>query len=149
MTNENFEKMDESLMKGLKEAREKKVPPKVLKGFSASVEARIRENQPAVELQTASKRSFVPAWAPVFAVLVITLAVVLRNPSQFNPSAPISPVIQIASANVSDISEEIATLRELEVWTDEDERSIGVLSENSADELELTRRPIPSVNSLA
>ena len=138
MTKEPFEKIDESLMKDLRNLRERNIPPGILKGFSASVEARIREKEGEKEFQVAPKKSFVPVWAPVFAVLMITLVVVLHPPFKSNPFTPVSLSPQLVSANGSDISEEIATLHELGVWTEEDEKAAGISSENNLDDLELT-----------
>ena len=139
MTKEPFEKMDESLMKALKNLRERNVPPQVLKGFSASVTARIRQKEGAKEFQAAPEKSFVPVWVPVFAVLMIALVVVLNSHFKWNPSSSLvlSPA-QLVFANVSDISDEIATLSELGAWTEEDEKAVGVSTENNLDDLDLT-----------
>ncbi len=125
MTKEPFEKMDESLMRRMKDLRERNIPPEILKGFSASVEARIREKEAPV-FQARPARSFIPVWVPALAVLIVSVGLAVYVPH--------SSTIQLASANVAEISEEIAALRELGVWTEEDEKAIGV-SESSADEL--------------
>ena len=131
MTQEPFEKMDESLMRRMKDLRERNIPPEILKGFSASVESRIREKQtPAFEARP--RRFFMPAWVPAFAVLIVAVGLTLYTSR--------SSDIQLASANVTEISEEITTLRELGVWTEEDEQTL--------DGLELTYQT-PSASSLA
>src|SRR3989338_4554631 len=131
MTQEQFEKMDESLMQRMKDLRERNIPPEILKGFSASVESRIREKQtPAFEARP--RRSFLPVWVPAFAVLILAVGLMVYVPR--------SSDIQLASAEVTEISEEITTLRELGVWTEEDEQTL--------DGLELTYQT-PSTSSLA
>lgn len=65
MADESFEKLDQELMKGLKEARERRVPEEALKGFSDSVAKRILERKNR-------KPAFgFPAWVviPAFALL--------------------------------------------------------------------------------
>ena len=57
MTKESFEKQDKSLMDALKDAREKQVPPVIMKNFSASVEAKIREKQPSLEIKFKPKKT--------------------------------------------------------------------------------------------
>ena len=139
MAKEPFEKKDESLMQRMKDLRERNIPPEVLKGFSASVESRIREKEaPAFEARP--RRSFVPVWVPALAILIVAVGLTLYVPR--------SSDIQLASANAAEISEEITTLKELGVWTEEDEKAIGV-SENSADDLELTYKQAPSDSSIA
>lgn len=113
MTKEPFEKMDESLMRRMKDLRERNIPPEILKGFSASVEFRIREKQtPASEGRP--RRFFMPAWVPAFAVLIVAVGLTLYIPR--------SSDIRHASADVTEISEEITTLMELGVWTEEDDQ---------------------------
>ncbi len=126
MAKESFEKQDQSLMEALKNVRDKKVPAAIMKNFSAAVESQIRENQPKLELQFKPKRFWMPVWAPVFAVLMIGSLLVLRL-----------PVGELAQANVNQLSDDIAALRELGAWTDDDERSAGVVTENDVEDLEL------------
>ena len=138
MTKESFDKQDKSLMDALKDAREKQAPPVIMKNFSASVEAKIRERQPSLEIRFKPKRAWVPVWAPVFAVLVIGSVLVLRSPVGIR-EIPASPkIIELAQANAAQLSDEIAELRELGVWTDEDEKSSGVISESDMDDLEFS-----------
>ncbi len=133
MTNDSFKKMDERWMNDLKLMREKKVPAKMLDGFSASVEARIREVEKPQERKNFGfrpRRFFVPVFVPTFAVLIIASMVVLRSPS--NPA-------QLASATTAvELSDEAAVLREVNVWTDEDEAAAGVSTDNSLADIELS-----------
>lgn len=138
MTKEPFEKQDKSLMDALKDAREKQAPPVIMKNFSASVEAKIREKQPGVEIKFKPKRAWVPVWAPVFAVLVIGLVLVLRSPVGIREIPASSKIIELAQANTAQLSDEVAELRELGAWTDEDEKSSGIISESDMDDLELS-----------
>ena len=138
MANQFFDEHDRSLMDRLKPAREKKVPPGVLKGFSASVEARIREKQPSLEIQFKPKRAWIPVWAPVFTVLIIGSLLVLRIPIGLQGIPPTLGTVEIAQANASQISDEIAALREVGVWTEDDEKSAGVSTESDVEDLELS-----------
>ncbi len=130
MTKEPFEKMDSSWMEALKKARLKKVPPKILEGFSASVESRIRERQAKEAPAPAEpKRIRIPVWAPAFAVLIVASVVVLRGGLERPWMAPAD----------SGLSEEVAVMRELGVWDDEDEAAAGINGEVAAQELEIER----------
>ena len=137
MTKESFEKQDKSLMDALKDAREKQVPPVIMKNFSASVEAKIREKQPSFEIKFKPKRAWVPVWVPVFAVLVIGSVLVLRLPVGVKEIPDSPKIIELAQANTAQLSDEVAELRELGVWTDEDEKSIGVITDAELEDLEL------------
>lgn len=137
--NDQFEKLDQEFMQKTKSLREKKIAPAILSGFAASVERTIRNRDAERQVVVRPAKRFIFAWAgaPVLAVMLIGVAVVLRLPS--------AEVLQLASVpsnaalNTSDeISEDIAVLRELGVWTDEDDNTIGVGSEASLEELELT-----------
>ena len=140
MEKESFEKQDQSLMEALKNVRDKKVPSAIMKNFSAAVESKIRESQPTRELQFKPKRSWMPVWAPVLAVLMIGSLLVLRLPIGLReiPMNSTARPIQLAQANTNQLSDDIAALRELGAWTDDDERSAGVATENDAEDLELT-----------
>lgn len=144
MAKESFEKQDQSWMERLKGIREKKVPPIFLKGFADSVESQIRKTQPSLEIQLKPKRTWVPVWTPVLAVLIIGSLLVLRLPAGMRQIPAPVKTIELAQANVNQISDEIATLREMGAWTDEDEKSSGVISESDIDDLELS-----NVNSVS
>ncbi len=145
MTNELFDQQDKSLMERLKAVREQKVPPAIMKGFSASVEKRIREKQPSLEIQFKPKRSWVRAWVPVMTVLVIGSILVLRLPIGMRgmPVAPTNQTVELAQANSNQLTDEIAALTEVGAWTEEDEKSTGLPTENDIEDLELSRS-IPS-----
>jgi len=138
MTNKSFDEQDKFLMERLKTTREKKVPLVILKGFSDSIFARIREKQLNPALEIKPRRSWVPVWAPVFAVLIIGSVLVLRLPISMQRVPSIPKTVQLAQANTSQLSDEIATLSELGVWTEDDEKSAGVSTENDIEELELS-----------
>lgn len=140
MDNGSFEKQDRSLMEALKSIRDKKIPDAIMKDFSASVESKIREKQPSLEIQIKPKRSWVPVWAPVFAVLMIASLLALRLPMgpRETPLALSPRMVQLAQANVNELSDDIAALRELGAWTDDDEKSVGVNPESELEDLELT-----------
>ncbi len=124
MKKEPFEKLDESLMKDLKNLRDKNVPSEILKGFSASVEKRIREKQAPEPVRSLPRRGWVPLWVPAFAVLVVASVIAIRFPFG-SPAISVSPAtVQLASAGSSELSDEIAILRELGAWTDEDEKIV-------------------------
>ncbi len=139
MGNESFDQQDRTLMERLKTAREKKVPPEILKGFSASVAARIREKQPSLEVKFKPKKLWIPVWAPVFAVLIIGSVLVLRMPVGMQGIVMTPKTVELAQANADQISDEIAALSEVGVWTEDDEKSTGVLLENDMEELELSK----------
>ena len=144
MENESFEKQDRSLMETLKGVRDKKIPSVMMKNFSVSVEDKIRERQPSLEIQVKPKRSWVPVWAPVFAVLMIGSLLVLRLPmgSREMPLTPSSVPVQLAQANVNELSDDIAALRELGAWTDDDEKSAGIGTESELEDLELSKASV-------
>ena len=148
MTHQSFDDQDRSMMDRLRLVREKKVPPVILKGFSASVEARIREKQPSLEVQLRPKKSWIPVWAPVFAVLIIGSILVLRIPIGMQGIPPTLRTVEFTRANPGQISDEIAALREMGVWTEDDEKSAGVTMESDAEDLELSNPHSSSENSL-
>ena len=139
MTNESFDQQDRLLMERLKDARERKTPPEILKGFSESVGARIREKQPSLEIKLTPKNSWIPAWVPVLAVLMIGSLLVLRMPIGMQGISLTPATVELAQANASQISDEIAALSEVGVWTEDDEKSAGLLAENDLEESELSK----------
>jgi hypothetical protein len=144
MTNGSFEKMDKSLVKRFKAFREKKVPPALLEGFSARVEEGIRlmESKKIQKPAPAAWKFRVPMWAPVFAVLVLASLVVVRSGIHRLPGGPelrierSAPALISAPSSAADVQAEIAVLRELGVWTEEDEQILGEITENDWAELE-------------
>ncbi len=126
MPEQHFDEMDQSLMKNLKSVVKTPVPKEVLKDFSASVIEKISEKEPPREIY---KPVHSVAWlVPAFAVLILASAVVWRLP--LGQSVAFKPTVafQLAS-NVSAISEEVAALRELGAWTDDDDVSAGAAEE--------------------
>ena len=138
MAPESFEKQDKAFMEALKGTREKKVPPMMLKGFSASVEKKIREKQPSLEIQLKPKRVWIPVWVPVLTVLVIGSLLVLRMPYEMKGPDIVHHYKVVELADASELSDEIAALRELGAWTDEDEKATGIATETDAEDLELS-----------
>ncbi|OIO37914.1 MAG: hypothetical protein AUJ72_03630 [Candidatus Omnitrophica bacterium CG1_02_46_14] len=131
MDHRSFDEQDKAWMERFKTKREEKVPQEILKGFSAGVEAQIRQNQPSLEVQWKPKRRWLPVWTPVLAVLIIGSIVVLR--------IPMSKTVELAQATPSQISDEIADLSEVGAWTEEDDKSTGVVLNHEIDELELSK----------
>ena len=136
MTDEHFETMDEKLMSAAKTLREKEVSEGMLKGFSASVERRILAKQ---QTERSPRTAFSPGWVPAAAVMVLASLVALRLPTE-----PVSSVSQTndhvqPSNRETDVEDEIAALKELGVWSDEDEAAIGMSEESTSDESMETR----------
>jgi len=127
MSNERFKELDESWMRDLKNLREEKISPERLKGFSASVRARILEEETKKALRTRPNpfRWLLPVWVPTLAVLVIASAVVLKSPAGQTPYAPSAKTSHVASANVSEVSEEIEALRQVGAWSEDDEDEVA------------------------
>ncbi len=139
MTQGSFEEQDRQMMERLKPARDKKVPQEILKGFSASVEAKIREKQPSLEMRFKPQRTWLPVWAPVFAVLVIGSILVLRMPMSAHDILLTPETVELAQANTSQISDEITDLSDVGAWTEEDAKSAGIPSDSDIEELELSK----------
>lgn len=133
MSEKEFEKMDAELMKATEELREKKVSEGMLKGFSASVERRLAGEEP----QARPSRRL--AWAPVMAVLVIASVIALRSPNMPQPG-PVSAVsVEYAQLPaLGELDEEIAALKEVGAWSDDDDALIGDLEEGELEDLEIT-----------
>lgn len=115
MKHGSFEKMDEFFRKNLGNAWRKPVPPEVLKNFGWEVEMKIRrqlENPP----KRRAARIFSPVWAPICAVLILSLVLAPYFPHGFRAVHPV---------NISEISAEIAAMREMGVWTEEDENAVA------------------------
>ena len=137
----DFEKMDQEWVKSTQDIREKKVSEGILKGFSTSVERRIVLNKQS------SKRSFSPSFVPAMAVLIIASAVVLRSPMLSTPLAPISKNVDYAQLyDAENVGNEIAALKEMGVWTDEDDALLGENGESGMEDLELSNLNNEKVN---
>lgn len=125
MTDENFEKMDRELKERLRPLSETQVPPKFLKGFSASVIRKIEDrNSPVRETETF--RGLKGVWlVPTFAVLALASTVLWRADLWRSAVSGPTGMIQMATS-VSTISEEIDALRDLGAWTEEDDASVEI-----------------------
>ena len=144
MTKESFEKMDQAWMEKLKTERQRKVPWEILKGFSASVEKRILQKQARPSFGLVPSRAWAPVVVPVLAVMVLASVAVLRLPLSDRGAISPSGAIQLAQANnTSEVDEEIAALKELGAWTEEDEQALGVGDQSILEDSELSRG-IPS-----
>ena len=124
MKDHDFKKMDENLMDSMKTLREKEVSEGMLKGFSASVERRILAKR---QTERAPRAAFSPGWVPALAVMVLASLVVLRLPSEHASSvSQTTEHTQLNSSKDTNIEDEIAALKELDVWSDEDESALGM-----------------------
>ena len=139
------EKMDQELMRASKELREKEVSEGMLKGFSASVERRIL----ARKQDGSPKRFLLPALVPALAVMMLASLVVLRSPMVSTPQAPQSLDYAQLDAGQTDIEEDIAALKEIGAWSEEDESVIGATDEAIAQELELSSSPAKDRTNIA
>ena len=137
MTDETFQKMDEALMKAAEKYRKQEVPKAVLSGFSADVTQSIRKRQAQkTSAPSLGFRVTLPVLAPVFAVLVLGVYIVLRDPGTPKLSLQ-GQMVQPASNKVSDVDEEIAVLKAIGAWTEEDERAAGMTGD-MLDEMEIS-----------
>ena len=125
MTEEPFEKMDESLREEFRAFREKKVPSDILIGFSASVAEKIRARAGEKESRRVRFPIWIPALVPVLGVLALFVwaAVLKPSPGMRTVLLP-NGSVPIALSVTHDLSEEIAALEELGAWTEEDDRSV-------------------------
>ena len=110
MNDERFKKSDEQMMDVMKTLREKRVSDGILKGFSASVERRILAKE---QTGPRPRPAFRAAWVPVLTVMVLASLVVSRV--QTGPK-------------LTDIEEEIAALKEVGAWSDDDDAQVLELS---------------------
>ena len=153
---QDFEKLDKEMMEKMKNLREQKMPEGLLWNFGAQVERKIlaRQARPtgmglgwaslfaaglafllfgvAVwKLLPARPRVVpVPVTASVTSIPAVSAPVILR------PKAEESTRDILRSAP-AEIVNEIEALKEIGVWTDEDEEKIGIALEETFDELEL------------
>ena len=124
MTDEPFEKLDQDFMERLKTEREKGVSPEILKGFSASVQARILEKEAKKEKKSFHAREASRILVPAFAVILLALVAVFRKPSFY--MSPPRPMMGIMLTSATDLSDEISALEELGGWSDEDEKILDI-----------------------
>lgn len=126
MNEHDFDKMDSEFLKKFEKLRDKKVPKRVLDGFSASVEEKIRKKLFTPELE--KKRFRMPLWAPVLTVLVLASLVVFRTglhrATYFERPSNSVVISQPVPVN-GDLAVEIAALKEIGEWTEQDETVLG------------------------
>jgi len=119
MTDESFEKIDESLQEEFRVIREKKVPSGILTGFSASVAERIRARAEEKERRKVRFPIWIPILVPVLGVLAVFVWAAVLKPS------PGTRTVLLPNGSVPiALSQEIAALEELGIWTEEDDRSV-------------------------
>ncbi len=134
MDDKNFEKADRSFMSALKGVREK--PSDVSYGVAAEVERRLRAG--------ASPSRARAARALPWLVPALALSLVLAVPALYTTHvpAPETARIQLASKPATlAVDEEIAILKEVGAWTEEDDRRVA--PESEYEEIELSRA-VPS-----
>ena len=133
MKDEKFRKIDDSVSEGMKNFPVRRIPQEILKNFSSDVAQKIRERENQ-RIRAAEKRPlfWFQAVVPAMAVFLLFFAVVFRFPSIKMTSA----LIPLVSMSTSEITEEIAAMKALGVWNDEDDKA--VLSDESAlEEIEI------------
>ena len=128
MSQGSFEELDNDFMKQLRTEREKSVAPAILKGFSASVLAKIEQKNK----KPAGARLIAPVLVPAFAMILLASVFALKNPSFQMPSA--QPYMDMMLAGTADLSDEISAFEELGVWGDEDQEILGVSDLDAAPE---------------
>lgn len=137
MKEHDFKDQDQKMMDAMQSRRDKKVPWEIQKGFAASVEEKILERGKKRSFGWFPERAWVPAAVPVFAVLVLAVVVTLRLPDRPAPvtgmterpasTFALAPTVELAQA-VPGAAEDIAALRELGEWSDEEEVALGEFS---------------------
>jgi len=133
MKDQAFKKMDAALMKATEKYRSAEASETRPSGFSDDVLQNIRDRQsqkspsPAFGLRLA-----LPVFAPVFAVLVLGVYLVLRDPGVPNPLLR-EGAVQLAFNTATNVDEEIAVLKAIGAWTEEDEVAAGVAGDWSDD----------------
>ena len=132
MDNKNFEKADRLFMNALKGLREK--PSDVPYGIAGEVERRLRAS--ASPSRTRVSRAL-PWLVPALALsLVLTVVPALRPAHVLQ--VPGAERIQLASRPASlAVDEEIAILKEVGAWTEEDDSRVA--PEAEYEEIELSR----------
>lgn len=151
--NGDFEEVDREMMAALKGMRDQKMPEGLLKDFSAGVERKILERKirPA-----GSGAGWVGVFVFCFAFLIfgvvlwklfpvskpqvipvpVTVTMTASVPGASKPEGGIPGKIKMP-LNEAEITSEIEALRELGVWTEEDEEKLGIVMEETLSELEL------------
>lgn len=130
MAKDSFEKMDKFWSDKLDQEKKKEISPELLKNFSQSVEDKLRAKEakkfrlPEISLSGLFR---VRTLVPVLAVMVLASIVAIRLPMGLN-QAPILENLQMSQAFATPIESEIAALKELGVWTDDDETAVDLSS---------------------
>lgn len=169
MTDEKeFEAMDQEWCQRLKTAGKPKVPEAMTRDFAAAVENKILEGSrpflplavavPAFLLTFAFVAGFIfwfwharlqPAQAPRLegaAASSATVAVPVAEKPARKLEKPVPAETPASMAMTEkDLASEIAVLRELGVWSEEDERAIGISLEDDLTDLEWLGDATPSV----
>lgn len=127
MKDDSFDQMDESLMKDFKKLRDRKVPDSILRGFGESVEKRIlEEGRPVFHFGNGT----------VILSATFILLIVLGAVWQWSKPAVIVPgSVKMVAENqavleTSDIDSDVAVLKALGEWGEDDEAAIGIPVEN-------------------
>ncbi len=164
--NHEFEKMDAEMMETFKRARNQEIPEGLLKNFSASVERKILERHVrpsrlgvgwaglavlgfaflifgAVLWRLLPATRPAPVQVPVQAVNSVILRPeaeesreILRS-AQDDKRRAQDDKQRIQNDDSTEILSDIEALKELGVWTEEDEEKLGILAEERFSELEL------------
>ena len=140
MDPQDFEKLDEAWMKRMSALRHKSVPPGAMKGLSDSVLDKIREKE-AQDTQPAPRRVFMPVpvrvWAPVFAVLILSLVTVARLPQGSFPSVS-DKLVSLTATSASGLAEDIELLSALGEWEEDSSlEDLELASQTSYDRKEV------------
>jgi hypothetical protein len=119
MDKKPFEQMDQEWMNRLKDKRESGVSPELMRGFSASVEAKI-------EARTAKKLKpfLAPMMIPAFAVMLVASLVIFKNP--VFQTISVNPAMEMMLTSTADVADEIAAFQQLGLWGEEDQEELGV-----------------------
>jgi len=127
MKDDSFDRMDESLMKGFKKNRDRKVPESILRGFSESVEKQI--------LEAKSQNTVFGGGAMVFSISFVLIAAILLwqwpNLIKQVPSDAKFSFNEKTAFQESDIDSDVQVLKALGEWNEEDEAAMGIPVENA------------------
>ena len=122
MNDDQFRKMDERLSGQMGKFSVSKVPKEILKNFSLSVAEKIRERKNRKILSFERRPvSLLRILAPGFAVFLLFSAIFFRGSSLMKTDPAMMSLVPHA---VSEISDEIAALKALGVWNDDDDKTV-------------------------
>lgn len=125
MKDDQFKSMDEKLSKRMKSLDPVALSKESLADYTQTVEERIRARQKqkinaVVEKQS---RSMIWIWKPLvptFAVALLFFAISARMPGLWQQTTGL--VMPMVTTSTTDLIEEIAALKSMGVWTDEDDK---------------------------